>query len=206
MLRRAARALSRQGIPTPRWTALPVSSEGKLPAEFGAGRTHIGRYHPMPANRVGARGDYVWLVKTAMNAETELVIADAVAPIRLRRHALGAQVYCTEMLCRLVLLDVVVKRESRATDRCLLVKPSAVPDTTTQLACAGAPKAKQKLAAITASAEPRQYAFIGTPPSPVPRLRKSNPRYACLGSASIDADLPSIRTEEGWWSRPGSNR
>jgi len=33
-----------------------------------------------------------------------------------------AEVDCTEMLCGLVLLDVIGKRELRATDRCLLVE------------------------------------------------------------------------------------
>src|SRR5512135_485088 len=61
-----------------------------------------------------------------------------------------------------------------------LSNPSAVPDRRTQPACAGAPRAKQKPAAINASAEPRQNDLIGTPPSPVPRFRKSNIRYACL--------------------------
>lgn len=77
----------------------------------------------MPANSVGVRVHYIWLVIAAVNAETELVIADAVAPIRVRRYAHGAHVDCTEMLFGLVLLDVVVKRELRATDRCFLVEP-----------------------------------------------------------------------------------
>src|SRR5215472_285359 len=47
-----------------------------------------------------------------------------------------------------------------------LSNPSAVPDRPTQPACAGAPRAKQIPAAINASAEPRQYDVIGTPPSP----------------------------------------
>src|SRR5262245_59920924 len=48
-----------------------------------------------------------------------------------------------------------------------LSNPSAVPDRPTHPpACAGAPRAKQKPAAINASAEPRQYDVIGTPPSP----------------------------------------
>jgi hypothetical protein len=36
----------------------------------------------MPANGVGARVHYVWLVNAAVNAETELVVADAAPPIR----------------------------------------------------------------------------------------------------------------------------
>src|SRR5262245_65557068 len=76
----------------------------------------------MPANSVGVRVHYIWLVKAAVSAETELVIADAVAPIRVRRHAHGAHVDCTEMLRGPVLLDVVVKRDLRATDRRFLVE------------------------------------------------------------------------------------
>src|SRR5215471_18294070 len=56
-----------------------------------------------------------------------------------------------------------------------LSNPSAVPDRPTQLACAGAPRAKQKPAAINASAEPRQYDVIGTPPSPGAQIAKDTP-------------------------------
>ena len=77
----------------------------------------------MPANGVGARVHYVWLVNAAVDAEAELAIADAAAPIRLRRGAHGAHGDGTESLFRLVLLDVIGKRELRATDRCLLVEP-----------------------------------------------------------------------------------
>ena len=94
-----------------------------LPANFCAGRTYIGRYHPMPANSVGMRVHYVRLVNAAINAEAELIIADAAAPIRLRRHAHGAHVDCTEMLCALVLLDVIGKGELSAADGGLLVEP-----------------------------------------------------------------------------------
>src|SRR4029450_2972302 len=51
-----------------------------------------------------------------------------------------------------------------------LSNPSAVPDRPTHPACAGAPRAKQKPAATNASAEPRQYDFIGTPPSPIAKI------------------------------------
>ena len=77
----------------------------------------------MPANSVGVRVHDVWLVNAAVNAEAELVVADAAAPIRLWRRAHGAHGDGTESLFRLVLLHVIGKRELRATDRRLLVKP-----------------------------------------------------------------------------------
>src|SRR5690349_21727013 len=101
----------------------PMQESFKLPAEFGLGRTHIGRYHARPANRIGTLVHYVWLVNAAPNVEAEHVRADAAAPIRLRRRAHGAHGDGTESLFRLVLLDVIGKRELRATDRCLLVEP-----------------------------------------------------------------------------------
>jgi hypothetical protein len=76
----------------------------------------------MPADGVGVRVHYLWLVNAAVNAEAELVLADAAAPIRLWRPAHGAHGDGTEFLFRLVLLDVIGKRELRATDRCLLVE------------------------------------------------------------------------------------
>ena len=126
----------------------------------------------MPANRVGTRVHYVWFVNAASNAEAEHVLADAAAPIRLRRRAHGAHGDGTESLFRLVLLDVIGKRELRATDRCLLVEPVGRARQTNQPACTGAPNAMQKPAAINASTEPRQYDLIGTPPSPVPRAQE----------------------------------
>src|SRR5262249_26077153 len=109
-----------------------------LPANLCAGGTHVGRYHPMPANSVGVRVHYVWLVNAAINAEAELVLADAAAPIRLWRRAHGAHVDCTGMLCGLVLLDVIGKCELRATDRGLLVESiGRAPDKPTQPAWAG---------------------------------------------------------------------
>src|SRR4029079_3533126 len=99
----------------------------KLPAEFGSGRAHIGQYHARPANRVRTLVHYVWLVNAAPNVEAKHVLADAAAPIRLRRRALGAHGDGTEALFRLVLLDVIGKRELRATDRCLLVEPVGGP-------------------------------------------------------------------------------
>src|SRR5215510_4219886 len=92
----------------------------KLPANLCAGGANVRRYHPMPANGVGARVQYVWLVNAAVNAEAELVVADAAAPIRLRRRALGTHGDGTESLFRLVLLDVIGKSELRATDGGLL--------------------------------------------------------------------------------------
>jgi len=77
----------------------------------------------MPANSVGVRVHDVWLVNAAVNPEAELVVADAAAPIRLRRHAHGAHGDGTESLFRLVLLDGIANRELRTTDRCLLVEP-----------------------------------------------------------------------------------
>src|SRR5215472_13234292 len=94
----------------------------KLPANLCTGGANVRRYHPMPANGVGARVHDVWLVNAAVNAEAQLVIADAAAPIRLRLRAHGAHVDGTEFLFRLVLLDVIGKRELCATDRRLLVK------------------------------------------------------------------------------------
>jgi hypothetical protein len=99
----------------------------KLPADFGAGRTHIGRHHPMPANSMGVSVHYIWLVNAAVDAETEHVIADAAAPIRLRRHAHGAHIDCIEMICGLILVDVVVKRFLRAAHGGLLVEPVCRP-------------------------------------------------------------------------------
>jgi len=93
-----------------------------LPANLCAGSADVRRYHPVPANRVGTLVHYVWLVNAAVNAEAELVIADAATPIRLRRRAHGAHGDGTESLFRLVLLDVIGKSELRATDRCLLVE------------------------------------------------------------------------------------
>jgi hypothetical protein len=93
-----------------------------LPANLCAGGAYVGRYHPMPANSMGARVHDVWLVNAAVNAEAELVIADAAAPIRLRLRAHGAYGDGMESLFRLVLLDVIGKSELRATDRCLLVE------------------------------------------------------------------------------------
>src|SRR5262249_39020206 len=93
-----------------------------LPANLCTGRTHIGRYHARPANRVGTLVHYVWLVNSAPNVEAEHVRADAAAPIRLRRRAHGAHGDGMESLFRLVLLDVIGKRELRATHRCLLVE------------------------------------------------------------------------------------
>src|SRR5215472_5147546 len=61
-----------------------------LPANLCAGSADVRRYHPVPANRVGTRVHYIWLVNAALNAETEHVLADAAAPIRLRRRAHGA--------------------------------------------------------------------------------------------------------------------
>src|SRR6188472_3743395 len=55
----------------------------------------------MPADGVGARVHYVWLVNAAVDAEAELVIADAAAPIRLRRGAHGAHGDGTESPCRI---------------------------------------------------------------------------------------------------------
>src|SRR5262249_47899853 len=92
------------------------------PANFCAGGADVRRYHPMPTNGVGVRIHDVWLVNAAVNAEAELVIADAAAPIRLRRRAHGAHGDGTESLFHLVLLDVIGKRELCATDRCLLVE------------------------------------------------------------------------------------
>ena len=76
----------------------------------------------MPANGVGARVHYVWLVNAAVDAEAELVIADAAAPIRLWRGAHGAHGDGTESLFCLVLLDVIGKSELSAADRRLLVE------------------------------------------------------------------------------------
>src|SRR5262249_13395182 len=93
-----------------------------LPANLCAGSADVRRYHPVPANRVATRVHYIWLVNAALNAETEHVLADAAAPIRLRRRAHGAHGDGMESLFRLVLLDVIGKSELRATDRCLLVE------------------------------------------------------------------------------------
>jgi len=76
----------------------------------------------MPANSVGVRVHDVWLVNAAVNAEAELVVADAAAPIRLRRHAHRAHGDGTESLFRLILLDGIANRELRATDSGLLVE------------------------------------------------------------------------------------
>src|SRR5262249_21049252 len=93
-----------------------------LPANLCAGGADVRRYHSMPANSVGVRVHDVWLVNAAINAEAEHVLADAAAPIRLRRRAHGAHVDCTEMLCGLVLLDVIGKSELSAADGGLLVE------------------------------------------------------------------------------------
>ena len=100
-----------------------ASQCSRLPANLCTGGADVRRYHPVPANGVGARVHYVWLVNAAVDAETEHVRADAAAPIRLRRGAHGVHGDGTESLFRLVLLDVIGKRELRATDRCLLVEP-----------------------------------------------------------------------------------
>src|SRR5919205_3967416 len=92
------------------------------PANFCAGGADVRRYHPVPANSVGARVHDVWLVNAAVDAEAKLAIADAVAPIRLWRRAHGAHGDGREFLFRLVLLDVIGQRELRATNRRLLVE------------------------------------------------------------------------------------
>ena len=94
----------------------------RLPTNLCAGGAYVGRYHPMPANSVGVRVHYVWLVNAAVNAEAELVIADAAAPIRLRLRAHGTHGDGTESLFHLVLLDVIGKSELRAADGGLLVE------------------------------------------------------------------------------------
>src|SRR4029450_1839913 len=94
-----------------------------LPGNLCTGGAEVRRYPPVPANRVGTRVHYVWLVNAAPNAEAEHVLADAAAPIRLRRGAHGAHGDGTGALFRLVLLAVFGTRELRATDRCLLVEP-----------------------------------------------------------------------------------
>ena len=76
----------------------------------------------MPANSVGVRVHDVWLVNAAVNAEAELVIADAAPPIRLRLREHGAHIDRTEMLCGLVLLDVIGKSKLSAADGGLLVE------------------------------------------------------------------------------------
>jgi hypothetical protein len=102
----------------------------RLPANLCAGSADVRRYYARPANRVGTLVHYIWLVNAAPNVETEHVRADAAAPIRLRRRAHGAHGDGTESLFRLVLLDVIGKRELRATDRCLLVEPVGGPGQT----------------------------------------------------------------------------
>ena len=107
-----------------------ASQCSRLPANLCTGGADVRRYHPVPANGVGARVHYVWLVNAAVDAETEHVRADAAAPIRLRRGAHGVHGDGTESLFRLVLLDVIGKRELRATNRCLLVEPVGGPGQT----------------------------------------------------------------------------
>jgi len=93
-----------------------------LPANLCTGGADVRRYDPVPANSVGVRVHYVWLVNAAVNAEAELIIADAAAPIRLRLRAHGTHGDGTESLFHLVLLDVIGKSQLSATDRCLLVE------------------------------------------------------------------------------------
>jgi hypothetical protein len=152
----------------------------KLPAEFGPGRTHIGRYHARPANRVGTLVHYVWLVNAAPNVEAEHVRADTAAPIRLRRRAHGAHGDGTESPFRLVLLDGIGNRELRATDRCLLVEPvgGARQANATCLRCSAQSQAKTRRDQCQRQAapiRPHRNASITSA-----KMRKSNIRYACL--------------------------
>src|SRR5262245_47361121 len=143
----------------------------------------------MPANCVGARGHDIRLVISAMKAETELIVADAVSPIRLRRHAHGAHADCTETLRRLVLLDVVVQCELRATDRRLLVYPVCRPrhDNATCLCRRSAKRqAKTRRNQCQRRAAPIRAHRNASLTSA--KLRKSNTRCVCFGSASIDAE------------------
>ena len=140
-----------------------ASQCSRLPANLCTGGADVRRYHPVPANGVGARVHYVWLVNAAVDAETEHVRADAAAPIRLRRGAHGVHGDGTESLFRLVLLDVIASASCARLTAVSLSNPSAVPDRPTHPACAGAPRAQLKPTATNASTEPRTDEIISDP-------------------------------------------
>ena len=93
---------------------LKVAGSFKSPAGLGAGRAHIRRDDALPAHRVGFRSHDVRLVHH--------VLAHARAPIGLRRRAHGAEGYGTDLVFRLVLLDVFVERKLGAAYRSLFVE------------------------------------------------------------------------------------
>src|SRR5262249_44710801 len=151
-----------------------------LPANLCTGRTHIGRYHARPANRVGTLVHYVWLVNAAPYVEAEHVLADAAAPIRLRRRAHGPHGGGTESLFRLVLLDVFVERKLRAAYRSLLVEPvgGARQADTARLRWSAQSQAKTRRdqrRRRAAPIRPHRNASITSA-----KMHKSNIRYGCL--------------------------
>ena len=69
-----------------------------------------------------------------------------------------------------------------------------MPDTLTQPACAGAPKAKQKPVAINASADPRQYDLIGTSPSRCARVIPAT-RALAVPLLTQKDDWPALQSD-----------
>jgi hypothetical protein len=158
----------------------PMQESFKLPAEFGAGRTHIGRYHARPANRVGTLVHYVWLVNAAPKVEAEHVLADAAAPIRLRRHAHGAHGDRAKVLLGFVFLDVVGKSELGPADRGFLVESVSRSGHTnaTCLRWSAQSQAKTRRDQCQRRAAPiRPHRNTSITSA---KMRKSNISYACL--------------------------
>ena len=104
----------------------------RLPADFGARGADIRRNHALPANGVGVRVHDVGPVHH--------VFAHATAPIRLRLCA-AWRLTVTELsfFCPLVFVDVSDSASCARLTAVSLSKPSAVPDSPTQPAHAGAP-------------------------------------------------------------------
>ena len=102
-----------------------------LPANLCAGSADVRRYHPVPANSVGARVHDVWLVNAAVNAEAELVIADAATPIRLRCRAHG------DGVPKVIAINASIEPRTHEIIRIPLPQPKGFRQIDAPLPCAG---------------------------------------------------------------------